>query len=148
MIKRNPKVNKLKYINCKCKLYEKDLKYYKEISELELLPHTMYNSLSINNLFILNNIDWQTKYLAKFVNIQNDNYILYLYENNDDRLVENRLKITYNDNIFVITKIIGHQLFFEMTSKDFNSFIDKGISLLPFSSSIYNNKFSNNLYEY
>ena len=148
MIKRNPKVNKQKYINCKCKLYEKDLKYNKEISELELLPNRMYNSLSVNNLFIVNNIDCQTKYLSKFVNIQNDNYILYLYENNDDRLLENRLKVTYNDNIFVITKIIGHQLFFEMTSKDFNSFIDKGISLLPFSSSIYNNKFSNNLYEY
>ena len=144
MIKRNPKLDKQKYINCNIRLYNKDLKYDKKI--IELLPYKMYNSLSINNLFVLINTDWLKNYLAKFVNIENDNYILYLYELEGQS--ENRLNITYNDKKFITTKIKGNELFYNMTSKDFNNFIDKGISLLPFSSNISNYNFSYNLYEY
>ena len=144
MIKKNSKFNKKKYICCNIRLYNKYLKYDKKI--LELLPYKMYNSLSINNLFVLNNVDWQINYLAKFVNIKDDNYILNLYE--IDGNTENRLNIAYNDKRFVITKIRGNELLYNMTSKDFNNFIDKGISLLPFSSNVSNYNYSNNLYEY
>ena len=151
MVKKNYKLNDKKYINCFVRLYNKDLKFSKE-SNLEKFK--MYNSLCINNLFIVDNLQDKKKYIGKFVDNKNNNYIINLYEfdidNYDNLNQQSIMKITYNDNRFIATVLDKNSngLFFNMTSKDFNIFIDKGILLLPFATNDYNKDFSQNIYEY
>jgi hypothetical protein len=151
MVKKNYKLNDKKYINCFVRLYNKDLKFSKE-SNLEKFK--MYNSLCINNLFIVDNLQDKKKYIGKFVDNKNNNYIINLYEfdidNYDNLNQQSIMKITYNDNRFIATVLEKNSngLFFNMTSKDFNIFIDKGILLLPFDTNDYKKEFSQNIYEY
>ena len=145
VIKRNNKLNNKKYITCSFRRFENDLLYYSELSELS--TYEMYNSLYINNLFFLNNKNHNSKYIAKLIN-KNENYILNIYEIEENSEESNQIKIAYNDNKFVITKIINDSLLYDMTSENFNNLMDKGILLLPFNSNIVNNNYSENIYEY
>ena len=151
MIKKNLKLENKKYINCLVRLYNKDLKFSKE-SKLEKFK--MYNFLYVNNLFMVDNIEDNKKYIGKFIEDKNNNYILNVYEfdidNYDFSNQQTIMKITYNNNRFIITILEkeNNSLFFNMSSKDLNNFIDKGILLLPFSSNFYNNDYSKDIYEY
>ena len=108
----------------------------------------MYNNLSISNLFLLENIRENKKYISKFATNDKDEYFLYiklLSGNNNN----NEIKLSFNNNRFVITKLRENELRYYMTNKDFNNLIDRGISLLPFNSDHYhNNKLEKNIYEY
>ena len=145
MIKRNLSLDYIRYIHCSFRLFEKDMAYYQEIKDL--LEFHMYNSLNINNLILLNNSITKKKFIAKLI-INNDNNIFNIYEMKDNSEKNDSLKIAYNDNKFIITKIRQNSLIYDITSADFNNLIDKGILLLPFNSKISNNKSSVNLYEY
>ena len=152
IIEKNYKLDQKKYVNCSIKLYEKDISINRDITDLESFE--MFNCLSINNLLILNNTKENKKYVGKFIKNQNNNYILKIYEllnenkNNPQTFI---IKVSYNENKIVITNfdINENILYFNMTTNDFNNFIDKGIFLLPFNSNNYdNNNFTNNIYEH
>ena len=147
IIKKNHKLDYKKYINCSFRLFEPDLNFYDEIKNLS--QYEMFNSLCINNFLILNNIDTDQKFIATLIINKNGDYILNLYEIKKTSEKEPSIKITYNDNKFIITNTVigGTRIFYKATSKDFNQLMDKGISLLPFNSKIIN-YYTDNLYEY
>ena len=150
MIKRKYKIDYKNYINCSYILFESDLIHYKEINDLS--EYEMYNSLYMNNIFFLNNKTTKEIFIGKFIIDKNKKYILNIYEMSEETENRESIKIAYNDNRFILTKINNRNdeniLFYELTSKDFNDLIDKGISLLPFNSKISNYNYSPNLYEY
>ena len=151
MIKTKLKEIVYKYINCSYKLYNKDLTYNKEIKGL--ISYKMYNSLNINNLMIIENFIEHKKYVGKFINKENNDYILNLYEmvyNTDNNIYndDKYLKVSYNEKRFAITKLLNGRLSYRLSLKNNNNFLNKGISLLPFDSNISILKYSNNLYEY
>ena len=149
MIKKNTKLNDKKYINCLVEIYDKNLKKSKETN---INNFKMNNFLCINNLFTLDNNIENKKYISKIERNKNDNYILKIYELEIDNIYLNQqsiIKITYNDNRFIITvldDLMG--LSYNIISKNYNNFIDKGILLLPFATNINNENFSQNIYEY
>ena len=144
IIKRNKKLDHQKYIICSFRLFENDLINYQTINTL--LDFQMYNSLFINDIVFLQND--KRKYIAKFIINKNDEYILNIYSTFEKEEINKSIKIAYSDKRFIITKIEGDNILYDMTSNDFNHLIDKGILLLPFHShiSIHNNP--DNLYEY
>ena len=148
MVKRNPKLDNEKYINCSFRLFENDLLYYTEINDLA--PYEMFNSLYINNIFFLNNVDINKIYLAKLIIDKNCNYILNIYDMGEKAQNLNNIKITYNDGRFATTKIYteSNRILYNITSNDFNDLIDKGISLLPFNTKISNYNYPDDIYEY
>ena len=147
--------NEVLIIQKKYKLnYQNYIKYSIQINEGNQLTninnlnsYKMYNSLSINNMFVIENKD-NNKYLAKFSNKDKDEYLLYITQLNNNQ--DNKeIKLTFNDNRFVITKFIKNIIFFNITNKEENNLIDKGIFLLPFNSNNYNNNSKGkNIYEY
>ena len=145
IIKKDNKLDDKKYKTCAFRLFENDLLYYSEIPELS--QYEMYNSLYINNLFFLNNKVNKSKYIAKMIN-ENENYILNIYEMEQNPENDEQIKIAYNDNKFVLTKIKDNSLLYDMTSENFNNLMDKGIYLLPFNSNILNDNYYENIYEY
>ena len=148
MVKRNPKINNPKYTNCYFRLFENDLIYYTEIKDLT--QYEMFNSLSINNIFFLKSIDIQKIFIAKLISNKNNNYILDIYDMGEKAKNINNIKITYNDGIFITTKIYrgSNTILYNKTSKNFNELFDKGIKLLPFKTKISNNNYSDDIYEY
>ena len=148
MIKINKELEPKRYINCSFKLFEKDLIHYKEIKDLS--SYEMNNSLCIHNLFFINDINEKNMFLAKLIINENDNFTINLYEMVGRQKCDESLKITYNNNRFIITKISkeDNKLFYNMTTEDYNQLIDKGISLLPFNSNISNYNSKDNIFEY
>ena len=65
LIKKNNEFTVQKYFNCSFHLFENNLMNYKEIKDLSM--YKMYNSLSINNLLILNNLATNKKFIAKLI---------------------------------------------------------------------------------
>ena len=150
MIKKNNRLNYKKYFNCSFYLFENNIMKFREIKDL--VPYKMYNSLNINDLIILNLLFINKKFIAKLIIKDDGNIMINLYDIDQNIFNENFMKITYNDNRFIITKLmptISNDIgvFYDMTSKEFNNLIDKGISLLPFNS-MTSNYYSKNLYEY
>jgi len=145
IIKRNFNLDQI-YINCSFRLYENNLLYYTEINDIS--SYEMYNSLCVKNLFILNNKTNKKKFIAKLIIQKNNNYLLNIYEMQNKSDNDKSLKISYNEGIFIIIKIDINEIYYDMTSNNFNNFIDKGISLLPFNTKISNYDYSDNLYEY
>ena len=149
-IKKDYMFNNRQFINCSIKLYENNTE--SNISNLDSFK--MFNSLSINNLFILDNIISNKKYISTFIKIKNDNYLLKIIEiinsniinENDDSII----KMTFNDNKFVITKLDldTNELYFNMTFNEKNNFFDKGILFLTFATNYYCNYEYSNIYEY
>ena len=157
MIKKNYDLDNENYINYSIRIYQQDLTFIKEIKNLNSFK--MHNSLCISNFFFVDNAENNKKYIGKFINNKDDNYILNFYKinNNDDtnNYTNNNsknkiLNILYNNNRFIIIEIdkLSTDLYYDMTSENFNNLIDKGILLLPFTSNEYINNNSNNIYEY
>ena len=151
MIKKKYKLNKYHYINCSIQFFDKDIKIDNKKTNIESLQ--MYNSLCINNIFIIDNLEDKKKYMGKIINKQNNNFILNIYELNNSKIIgDSIINVAYGDNRFVITKYLKNknQIFYNITSNGFNDLIDKGIAFLPFDSEIYFNNYetSNNIYEY
>ena len=122
--------------------------YYTEIKDL--VSCEMFNSLYVNNIFFLNNINDKKTLIAKLIINRNDNYILNIYEMNEKSQNIDNIKIAYNESRFLITKIneMSGKVFYNITSKDFNNLFDRGISLLPFHTNTSNYNYSDDLYEY
>ena len=148
MVKKNKKLDCLKFINCSLRLFEKELIYFREINDL--LSFEMYNALYIHNLFIINDINTKKKYIARLVTNKKEEYILNLYEMTGKPENDALIKITYNENRFIITKIYrgDNRIYYDITSKYSNNLMDKGISLLPFNSNNSNYVYPDNLFEY
>ena len=119
----------------------------------------MYNSLCINNLFILDNSKEKKKiYIGTFINNKNNNYLLNIYEFNNKSNIFNQLSnttnynITYNNKKFVYTNLNKntYDITYNMSSNEVNNLLDYEIYLLPFSSKEYNNNDNciDNIYEY
>lgn len=143
-VQKKYKLDNQNYGKFTCKLDEEG-----KMTEMNNLnSFQMYNSLSINNLFLLENRLENKKYISKFATNGKDEYFLYmklLSGNNNN----NEIKLSFNNNRFVIIKLMRNGLLYNITNKDFNNLIDRGISLLPFSSDYYhNNNMEKNLNEY
>ena len=149
MIKRNYNLDYQKYLIGSFRLFENDLLSYEEITDLS--DYQMYNSLYFNNLFFLQN-KYNKVIPAKLFIKNNDTFILNIYNTSQNSINDESIKIIYNNNRFIITKFNEypeeHTLLYDMTSKDFNHLIDKGIKLLPFDSNISNHNYPDNIYEY
>ena len=156
MIKKEYKLDKKKYINCTIKLFDKEINFIKDITQIESFK--MYNSLCINNLFILDNEKEKKKYIGTFINNKNNNYLLNIFEFNNKSNIFNQLSdttnynITYNNKKFVYTNLNKntYDITYNMSSNEVNNLLDYGIYLLPFSSKEYNNNDNciDNIYEY
>ena len=152
MIKKHYKMKNQLYINCSINLFDKEIKLIKELKNLESFK--MYNSLGINNLFILDNEEENKTYMGKFIDKKNNNYILNIYElyNNNKKIENVVLRVSYGDNRFVTIKLVKNKniLGFYMSTKETNNLIDKGVSFLPFDCKYYYNRndCSNDIYEY
>ena len=143
-IKKNYNLSNQKYYKCCFRLFEKDLMNYTEIKDLSLFE--MFNSLCINDYLFIYNIDIEKHYIAQIIKDKHEDYIINIYEMSEDSKNIDTIRICYNDNRFIITKIKDKKLLFDMSSKNFNSFMDKGISLLPFDSDISFDEYPDNLY--
>ena len=144
VVQKKYKLNNLKYGKCTFKVDEEGK--MNEINNLNSFQ--MYNGLSISNLFLLESQKENKKYISKFATNDNDEYFLYikLLDGNNNN---SEIKLSFNNNRFVITKLMGNGLQYNMSNKDFNNLIVRGISLLPFNSDYYhNNTMKNNIYEY
>ena len=109
----------------------------------------IYNCLSINNIFILELNE--EKYIANFSLNEKDEYVLYISKlnNNINEIEIKNIKLSFNNNIFFLTKIDKNGYNINITRKERNDFIKEGLSLLPFDSNNYNNiSYANNTYEY
>ena len=144
-VQKKYKLDNQKYGKCKFKLDEEG-----KINEINNLnSFQMYNCLSISNLFLLENKNENKKYISKFATNDKKEYFLYIKLLSGNNNNNNEIKLSFNNNRFVITKLSGNELSYNMTSKDFNNLIDRGISLLPFNSDHYhNNIMGKNIYEY
>ena len=166
-------LNDGKYLYCICKekdsfkvlIIQKKLKLdfqsytnltiYLEKAKFEEKDFTfkMYNGLSINNLLILESSD--DKYISQFSMKGRNEYVLNIAKLNnentnniDENDLENKnIKLSFNNNRFLLTKIDKNGFIINISQKDNNNLINEGISLLPFDSSDYNNiSLSKNLY--
>ena len=126
--------NKIKYAICKF-----DISNFK-----------MYNTFSINNYLILENIKENKKYSAIINKNKNEEYIIQIYKLSDVlQVIDNKesnniLKIAFNDNRYVVTKlnIKSLELYFHIFEND-----DKNkLFLFPFSDS-YLDYTINNCYD-
>ena len=145
ILKINLIFEKIRYISYSIKLYEEN-----KISNIpNINSFKMYNTLVINNSFILDNIESKKKYLARFFN-KNDNFVLKIYKinNYEDNDYESLLRISYNDYKFIITKLNleSFELYFDMTFLNYNNFFHNGIMFLPFNFNNNNYDYSNNKY--
>ena len=164
MIKKKNKLNNIKYINCSIRIYDENLLYINNIENIN--EFQMFNSLCINNLFILEKKDSSQRYIGKFINNKNNNYILNIYplkgkneppKEDDSNESKDNIKIAYNDNKFIVTNIMvdknnrsyyTYNLYMKITSQYCNDLIAQNIKLLPFENISYNNNYSDNLYEF
>ena len=107
----------------------------------------MHNYLSINNLFFLENEN--QKYIAKFTN-NKDEYKFYITPLNNSQQNNNQnIKLTYNNNRFLISNLVKNGIIYKLSDKDNNNLIENGIFLLPFNCNNYNNSSqTKNIYEY
>ena len=164
-------INDNKYLYCICKdeaslkvlLIQKKFKLdFQKYVKLEIyseqeqikennFSYKMYNCLNINNLAILelNN----EKYISYFSKKNEEEYILNisLLNNNIDENSEEKknIKLSYNNNRFLIIKIDKNGFTFNITKKETNNFIDEGLLLLPFdSNSSIQISYNVNIYEY
>ena len=146
MIKRNYKLDKLKYINCSIDLYKEDMNFDKVINTLDD-DFSMSSSFCINNLFFAKKLNGE-KYIAKFINYQNREYRFNFYKLNEHKDSDNiSIQETLNDNRFIIVSMINsYSLYLSYSSKYLNNLMDK-IKLLPFKYTIYDNIYTNDLYE-
>ena len=152
----NSKSFEVLIIQKKLKLnYQKSAKLliYLEKEQIEdnIFLFQMYNNLSINNLFILELLD--EKYLAQFSIKKDNEYILNIFQLNnsninEDNLENKNIKLSYNNNRFLLTKIDKKGFLINISQKENNNLIDEGILLLPFNSNnYYDFSFSKNIYE-
>ena len=148
IIKLNSKLDYQKYMNYSFRLFENDLMYYTEKNDLSL--YKMYNSLCINNLLILYNTSNNKSFIAKIIIKENKNCIINIFSMGEKSEIKDSVKIAYNECKFIVSKIMNRDygVYYNMTSKNFNNLIDKGIALLPFNSKIMNNNNSHDFYEY
>ena len=152
IIKKNNKIDIQGYINCSFRLYENQLMFYIKLKDLS--NYEMYNSLYINNLFFLRNKKNKKILIARLLYDINKKYILDIYDTNKEPKNNETIKIAYNDNKFIITKLEinllknDYRILYDITSKDFNHLINLGISLLPFNNNFSNYNYSDNLDEY
>ena len=143
-IKKSYKLNNFK--KTKFSIQENKINIFKNIKNIQ-----MYNNLSINNLFFLEDKNENKKYIAKFVYNQIDEYILFMTQlnNNNEQKNNQDIKLTYNTNRFAISKLIKNGIVYKISDMDNNNLIDNGIFLLPFNCNNYNNNsLSKNIYEY
>ena len=109
----------------------------------------MYNYLSINNLFILENNKENKKYIAKFSKDNKDEYLLYITQLRNSEENKEDIKLSFNDNRFSITKLLKNNILFSITDKENNTFLENGIFLLPFNSNKVDEYFEvKNIYEF
>ena len=153
MIKKTRKLDNIKYINFSIRLY--DINFIYKTTNTNINDFQMFNSLCFNNLFVIENKYNKQKYIGKFLNKKNNNYILnifYLKGTNSYNI-----KITYNNYKFIVTHLREeikngskntYNIYMKMTSLYRNDLIDKNIKLLPFNKISYNNNYPDNLYEY
>ena len=113
--------------------------------------YTMHNCLSINNLLILEKN--YEKYIAYFVIKNKDEYELYISKLNNNSIDVNdieskNIKLSFNNNRFLLTKYNKEGFIFNISQKDNNNLINEGITLLPFDySNNIDNFYANNIYE-
>lgn len=144
-VKKKYKLDNQNYGKCSSKIDEEG--NMNEISNLNSFQ--MYNNLSISNLFLLENKIENKKYISKFSTNDKNEYFLYIKLLSGNNNNNNEIKMSFNNNRFVISKLIGNGLQYNMSNKDFNNLIERGISLLPFNSDHYhNNIIEKNIYEY
>ena len=168
-------LNDNKYIYCICKeednykillikknqIIKEDIKKYYNLSiyiEKEQLKekefsYKMYNCLSINNILILESKD--EKYISYFTIKEKDEFLLNIFKlenniNEEENIEKKNIKLSYNNNRFLITKIDKSGINYNISNKENNNLINDGISLLPFDSNNYNNiiNINKNIYEY
>ena len=146
MIKRDYKLNKLQYIDCFIGLYNEDMKFVKVINTLDD-DFSMSSSFCINNLFFVQKLNGE-KYIVKFINYQNKEYRFNFYKLNENKFSDNiSIQETFNDNRFIIVYIVNsNSLYLKYSSKILNGLLDD-LKLLPFKYNIYNNIYTNDLYE-
>ena len=134
-----------KYKKCCFRLFGNDLIYYTEIKYI--LSYEMFNNLCINDYLFLYNTDNQRYYIAQIIENKSEDILFNIYETSKNSENIKFIRICYYDNRFIITNIRDKILYFDMTSKDFNNFMDKGIALLPFNSNSSIDEYPDNLYE-
>ena len=145
IIQKKYKLNYSKYAKCLIQINKEE----KIINIVDLDSFQMHNYLSINNLFILENKKENKKYIAKFSNVNKDEYLLYITQLNNSEGNNEHIKLSFNDNRFAITKLSKNNILYSLTDKESNTFIDKGIFLLPFRSNKDEDNIEiKNIYEY
>ena len=144
MIKRDYKLNKLKYVNCYIELYKEDMIFVKVINNLDD-DFSMSSSFCINNLFFVQKLNGE-KYIVKFINYQNKEYRFIFYKINENKGSDAiSIQETFNDNRFIIVRILySYSLYLNYSSKNLNNLMDE-LKLLPFKYNIYNNIYTNDL---
>jgi len=126
--------NEIKYGTCKF-----DIKNFK-----------MYNTFNINNYLILENIKENKKYSAIINKNEKDEYTIQIFKLKDELQVKynkernNLLKIAFNDNRYVVTKLNTKSL--ELYFHIFENDIKNKLFLFPFSDS-YLDYTINNCYD-
>ena len=161
IFKKKNKLDNQKYIDCTIRLYDENLIYKYNIANINKFQ--MFNSLYINNLFILENKDSNQRYIGKFYNNKNNNYILNIYtlkgRDESSYMFKDNIKITHNDDKFLVTyfmeekdkysnSINKYNLYIKIASQYCNNLINQNIKLLPFENLSYDNYYPDNLYEY
>ena len=144
IIQKKYKLNHQKYVKYSVKINENG-----EIKAIDNLnTFQMYNYLSINNLFIIEDIKANKKYISKCIFDEKDEYLVYLTEITNSNNNQN-IKLSFNNNRFAIIKLLSDGIIYNITNKDNNNLIENGIMMLPFDSNNYeNNSKAKNIYEY
>ena len=145
ILKKNYSLSFREYSNFSIKLEEKGIK--NKINNLNLFR--MYNSLSIQNLIILESSNLNKIYIGKIFKNQN-NYFLEINEAINYNIPNEKSKLTkiaYNNKCLIITKLntAKKELLFSFSKN--KSSIVKGFFLFPFNSNNYNYEYSNDIYE-
>ena len=142
VMNKNYKLDNMKYVQynlaSRVKNYFSFFTYFKN-----------YNSLSFNNLFVVNNTSNKKNYFIKLLKYKDGNYLLNFHEIGPISYeIGESTKIAYNENRCIISEIDdSNNLYVSICSHNNNFLNDKGILLLPFSS-YQSINYSNNIYEH
>ena len=136
-------VMKKEYLMNSFEIHELSINCKKE--GISINNYKYYNNFNLENLLILENKNDINDLLLVQINREDNKYILNLFPikpNSPDN--NQRYKITYNENVFIIIKLDDNKVYFSFTEVEVNNFAEIGFQFLPFNTNLIKDAYNKN----
>ena len=136
-------VMKKEYLMNSFEIHELSINCKKE--GISINNYKYYNNFNLENLLILENKNDINDLLLVQINREDNKYILNLFPikpNSPDN--NQRYKITYNENVFIIIKLNDNKVYFSFTKVEVDNFAEIGFQFLPFNTNLIKDAYNKN----